>query len=181
MSQLPALTHPILFGFLARVFHQQNNSDEHRWNRPPQTKTQLPHELRNSNALPEPREKPPDVRCAGESKCPGNRARSPKRPSLWLTFAQFLGAQAHAELCAAGEPPREWDCGRVHRLKSLIRLARQFDAANAILQMRGEPFALGLRNAFDALLRDQLFGAGVQFRGHAGPLSSALRSASRPR
>src|SRR5712692_8509742 len=48
----------------------------------------------------------------------------------------------------------------------MLRLARQLGAAPAILQMGTEPFALGLRDAFDALLRYQLLGAGMQVGVH---------------
>src|SRR5712692_5289912 len=47
--------------------------------------------------------------------------------------------------------------------------------------MRTEPIVLGLRDAFDALLGDQLFGACMHFQVHAAPPWSAPRRASSPR
>src|SRR5713101_4327342 len=107
MSQLPALPHPILFGFLARLLHQQDNGDEYRRNRPPQAKSQHPHELRDSSALTEPGEEPPNVRRGGDPECPREHTGKPHRPPLRLTFVQFLRTKPDAKLRAAGEPAGE--------------------------------------------------------------------------
>src|SRR2546430_9280530 len=112
---------------------------------------------------------------------PRERAGEPERPALRRLLAQFLGAQAHAKLCAAGKPTGKGNRRRAHRAQRFTRLARELGATRAILQMSGEPIALGLRDAFDALLRDQLFGASVSFLVHAAPPWSAPRRASRPR
>src|SRR4029077_5889013 len=79
---------------------------------------------------------------------------------------QFLGAQPHPELCAPGEPFRQGNGRGPHRAQRVFRLPRQLGTARAVLQMRVEPFALALRDAFDARLRDQLCTASMQLRAH---------------
>ncbi|PYU61376.1 MAG: hypothetical protein DMG56_13640 [Acidobacteria bacterium] len=89
-------------------------------------------------------EQAPDIRRAGHAEDPGNGAGQPQRAALGLTLAQFLGAQAHPELCAAGEPAGEWNCRCAHQAQRLICLACQIGTGRALLQMRGKPFAFGL-------------------------------------
>src|SRR5467141_2991101 len=179
--RLASLAHPIGLIAFPRILHQQDGCRKQRGKRPPQTEADFPNQYRNAGALAEPREEPPDVRRAGNPESPRERAGEPQRPALRRLLAQFLGAQAHAKLCATGKPTGEGNRRRAHRAQRFTRLARELGATSAILQMCGEPIALGLRDAFDALLRDQLFGASVRFRVHAVPPWSAPRSASRPR
>src|SRR5437660_12282101 len=179
--RLASLAHPIGLIAFPRILHQQDGCRKQRGNRPPQTEADFPNQFWNAGALAEPREEPPDVRRAGNPESPRERAGEPQRPALRRLLAQFLGTQAHAKLCAAGESAGEGNRRCAHRAKRFIRLARELGATRAILQMCREPIALGLRDAFDALLRDQLFGASVSFLVHAAPPWSAPRRASRPR
>src|SRR5207249_3584606 len=93
----------------------------------------------------------------------------------------FHGAQVDAKLCAAGKTAGEGECRGTHGAQCMLRLARLFSTLRAFLQMSAEPTVLGLRDAFDAFLGDQLFGACVPFVVHAAPPWSTPRSASSPR
>src|SRR5882724_110296 len=178
---LLALPHPIRFAALAQFLRQQNDQDEQRGNRPPQAKTQLPYGLGDSGAFAEPLEQTPNVGSAGDSKDPGNCARRPERTPLRLALTHFLQAKLHAELRPARESGGEGNRRGVQRTQRLLCFLRVCGAVRALLQMCAEPIAFGLRNSFDALLRNELFSACMMLIAHAAPPCSTPRSASNPR
>jgi hypothetical protein len=51
----------------------------------------------------------------------------------------------------------------------MLGVARVFGAARAFLQVRAEPIVVGWRDAFDAFLCDELFGACMDFLTHTAP------------
>jgi len=121
-------------------------------------RSRVPNSFGNTGALAEPRESRRH-KARWRCECPQSAHANPSVRRFGACLAHFLGAQAHAKIVCGCKPAGEENTAvRNPRSASSVwpRAARRIAS---ILQMRGEPIALGLRDAFDALLRDQVFGA----------------------
>src|SRR5690242_19642654 len=127
--------HPLRLFRLTRAFQEQHNHREQRGNRPPEAEANLEHKLWHAGELSNPGEHAPDIRRAGNAKNPGSCASQPQHATLRLALAQFHGAQAHAELRAAGKVRGEWNRRSAQRAQRAVRLPRMFVAKLTILQM----------------------------------------------
>src|ERR1700733_14846366 len=114
--------------------------------------------------MSEPLQAAPDVGsgcCSGDPR--GAAHQIDQTPARLAHGAHLLCAQAHAELRASCEAARRGYVQREKRAQRLLSRVRGGAAWSAVANMSREPFLFRRRDAFDALFRDERFGASVGF------------------